>query len=73
MTARQVFGIPVNDPEARPERCGSWRVTKYLEGYEQCIEWCASTSGPCPYPGTHPAATRPGDEATRLCRASRGT
>lgn len=35
-----------------PEACGSYRVTREVEGMAAEAVWCPRTSGPCPYPGT---------------------
>jgi hypothetical protein len=31
--------------------CGSWRVTRYVEGNAADLVWCSRTDGPCPFMG----------------------
>ena len=40
--------------------CGSWRVTRYVDGVEADVVWCGRRDGPCPYPGTDEAEARDG-------------
>lgn len=54
----------MTDSRAETPPCGSWRVTAYVQGYEETVRWCERKAGPCPYPNTDASSAH---AANRTC------
>lgn len=52
---------------AAPEKCGSLRVLRWVEGYMAEVVYCQRIGGPCLWPGSDYGGPKPPSEYVRLC------